>query len=83
MVTRARFAGQLRCLALAKLRFAANARPVALRGESLSMLHSLRPNRPQLPPSFGGSSENPATYRYGFAIRKTSFGPVVPGSAIG
>jgi hypothetical protein len=29
MVTRARFAGQLRCLALAKLRFAANARPPA------------------------------------------------------
>jgi hypothetical protein len=29
MVTRARFAGQLRCLALAKLRFAANARPLA------------------------------------------------------
>jgi hypothetical protein len=29
MVTRARFAGQLRCLALAKLRFAANPRPPA------------------------------------------------------
>ncbi len=32
-------------------------------------------------PSFGGCSENPVTYRCYFAIRKTWFGPVVPGSA--
>jgi hypothetical protein len=32
-------------------------------------------------PSFGGCSGNPATYRCCFAIRKTWFGPVVPGGA--
>jgi hypothetical protein len=33
-------------------------------------------------PSFGGCSGNPVTYRCCFAIRKTWFGPVVPGDAM-
>jgi hypothetical protein len=68
------------------VRFGSVIRCATLAGESpLSARNQMvtRARFERATPSFGGCSGNPVTYWCCSAIRKTWFGPVVPGGAIG